>query len=146
MIFIHFKPTYFSYLQTVTKCRSTSLQLPKPTILDRIKWNSKPPSPKSRMKPSERENASFSHPWFFFFFGGGGSKFSFYFVQDCSFFRNIRIKCRTVSSRWSCSFYISIISFLKRKTNLMAGYTIRSLTGIVHKTRQPELLYRDCFC
>ena len=73
----------------------------------------------------------------------GGSKFSIYFVPDCRFFRNIRIKCRTISSRRSCSSYISIMAFL---TNLIAGYyTITSLTGIVRKTRQPELSSKDCF-
>ena len=122
MIFIHFKPTYFSYLQTVTKCRSTSLQLPKPTILDRIKWNSKPPSPQIKDE-APRKGKRVIFPSIFFFGGGGGeggSKFSIYFVQDCSFFRNTRIKCRTISSRRSCSFYISVMSFLKRKTNLIA--------------------------
>ena len=106
MIFIHFKPTYSSYLQTVTKCRSTSLQLPKPTILDRIKWNSKPPSPQIKDE-AQRKGKRVIFPslifflggggggrgeilqFFFFFLGGGGdggSKFSIFFVQDCSFF------------------------------------------------------------
>ena len=52
-----------------------------PTILDKIKWNSKPPSPpKSRMKPREGQKRAIfpSLIW-----GGGGSRFSIYFVQDC---------------------------------------------------------------
>ena len=127
MIFIHFKPTYSSYLQTVTKCRSTSLQLPNPTILDRIKWNSKPPSPQIKDE-AQRKGKRVIFPslnfFFFFFWGGGGRKglnspsFS---SKTVVFFRNIRIKCRTISSRRSCSFYISIMSFLKRKTNLIGG-------------------------
>ena len=42
------------------------------TILDKIKWNSKPPSPppKSRMKSRKGKNAPFSNPWFGV--GGGG--------------------------------------------------------------------------
>ena len=151
MIFIHFKPTYFSYLQTVTKCRSTSLQLPKPTILERIKCNSKPPSPQieDEAQPKGKRVIFPSLIFFFFFFWGGGGREGLNSPSISSkivfFFSNIRIKCRTISSRRSCSLYISIMSFLKRKTNLIAGYTIRSLTGIVHKTRQPELSYRDCF-
>ena len=36
-----------------------------PTILDRIKWKSRPQSPpNSRMKPRKSQNAPFSHPWF----------------------------------------------------------------------------------
>ena len=97
MIFIHFKPTYFSYLQTVTKCRSTSLQLSKPTILNRIKWNSKPPSPQIKDE-AQRKGKRVIFPSSIFFWGGGGGggggeggfKFSIYFVQDCSFFGNIR--------------------------------------------------------
>ena len=52
------------------------------TILDKIKWNSKPPTlpPKSRMKPRKSQKAPFSHPWF----GGRGFRFSIYFVQGCS--------------------------------------------------------------
>ena len=45
----------------------------EPTVLDRLKWNSKPPSPprprQSRMKPSEGHKRAVSHLWFF---GGGG--------------------------------------------------------------------------
>ena len=129
MIFIHFKPTYSSYLQTVTKCRSTSLQLPKPTILDRIKWNSKPPSPQIKDE-AQRKGKRVIFPsliFFFFFFcvggGGGGPGLNSpsFSSKTVVFFRNIRIKCRTISSRRSCSFYISIMSFLKRKTNLIGG-------------------------
>ena len=54
------------------------------TILDRIKWNSKPPSPpppppKSRMKPKRAIFLSL-------ICGGGGVQFPIYFVQDCSYF------------------------------------------------------------
>ena len=51
-------------------------------ILDKIKWNSKPPSPpKSRMKAREGQKRAIfpSLIW-----GEGGSRFSIYFVQDCS--------------------------------------------------------------
>ena len=126
MIFIHFKPTYSSYLQTVTKCRSTSLQLPKPTILDRIKWNSKPPSPQIKHEAQRKgKRVIFPSLIFFFFFGGGegmeGLNSPSFSSKTVVFFRNIRIKCRTISSRRSCPFYISIMSFLKRKTNLIEG-------------------------
>ena len=51
------------------------------TILDRIKWNSKPPSP---TPPNQgwSQNAPFSYPWFV----GEGVQFPIYFVQDCSYF------------------------------------------------------------
>jgi len=54
-------------------------------FLDKIKWNSKTPSPPNQgWSRAKGKNAPFSHPWF----GGGeeGSRFSIYFVQDCSFF------------------------------------------------------------
>ena len=52
------------------------------TILDKIKWNSKPPSPLNQgWSRAKGKNAPFFHPWF----GGGGSRFSIYFVQDCRF-------------------------------------------------------------
>ena len=51
------------------------------TILDIIKWKSKPHPPKSRMKSREGQNAPFSHLWL----GGGGYIFSIYFVEDCRF-------------------------------------------------------------
>ena len=52
------------------------------TILDKIKWNSKPPSPPNQgWRRAKGKNAPFSHPWFG---GKGGSRFSIYFVQDCS--------------------------------------------------------------
>ena len=43
------------------------IQPAQPTILDRIKWNSKPPCPPNQapmMKPRKSQNAPFSHPWF----------------------------------------------------------------------------------
>ena len=52
------------------------------TILDKIKWNSKPPSPLNQgWSCTKGKNAAFYHPWFG---EGGGSRFSIYFVQDCS--------------------------------------------------------------
>ena len=54
----------------------------KPTILDKIKWNSKPPSPPNQgWSGAKGKNVPFSHLWFG---GEGGSRFSIYFVQDCS--------------------------------------------------------------
>ena len=54
--------------------------LSKIAILDKIKWNRKPPSPSNQgWSRAKGKNASFSHPWF-----GGGSRFSIYFVQACS--------------------------------------------------------------
>ena len=51
----------------------------KPTVLDRIKWNSKPPSPprprQSRMKPREGHKRAVSHLWFWG--GRGGLGFPF---------------------------------------------------------------------
>ena len=98
MIFIHFKPTYFSYLQTVTKCRSTSLQLPKPTILDRIKWNSKPPSPQIKDEAQRKGKRVIFPSLIFFFWRGEGLNSPSISSKIVVFFRNIRIKCRTVSS------------------------------------------------
>ena len=51
--------------------------------MDKIKWNSKPPSPPPPNQGWSRakgKNAPFSHPWFG---GERGSRFSIYFVQDC---------------------------------------------------------------
>ena len=57
-------------------------ELGLPTILDKIKWNSKPPSPPNQgWSRAKGKNAPFSHPWFG---GEKGSRFSIYFVQDCS--------------------------------------------------------------
>ena len=51
-------------------------------ILDKIKWNSKPPSPPNQgWSRAKSKNAPFSHPWFG---REWGSRFSIYFVQDCS--------------------------------------------------------------
>ena len=55
-------------------------------ILDKIKWNSKPPSPPNQgWSRAKGKNAPFSHPRL----GGGGgrgvSRFSIYFVQDYRF-------------------------------------------------------------
>ena len=56
------------------------------TILDKIKWNSKPPSPLNQgWRRAKGKNAPFSHPWFG---GEGGSRFSIYFVQDCNLGQN----------------------------------------------------------
>ena len=52
------------------------------TILDKVKWNSKPPSPPNQgWSRAKGKNAPFFHLWFG---GEGGSRFSIYFVQDCS--------------------------------------------------------------
>ena len=52
------------------------------TILDKIKWNRKPPSPPNQgWSRAKGKNVLFYHPWFG---GKGGSRFSIYFVQDCS--------------------------------------------------------------
>ena len=58
---------FMNYIMTILPPRLTA-----PAILDRIKWNSKPPSPppppcKSRMKQHKSQNAPISHPWL----GGG---------------------------------------------------------------------------
>ena len=46
-----------------------------PTILDKIKWNSKPPSPPNQgWRRAKGKNAPFSHPWFR---GRGGLGFPF---------------------------------------------------------------------
>ena len=63
--------------------RATRLPLMWPTILDKIKWNSKPPSPPNQgWSCVKGKNTPFSHLWFG---GGGGLRFSIYFVQDCGF-------------------------------------------------------------
>ena len=57
-----------------------------PAIVDKIKWNSKPPSPpRQGWRRAKGKNAPFSHPWFG---GKGGSRFSIYFVQDCNLGQN----------------------------------------------------------
>ena len=51
-----------------------------PTILDRIKWNSKPPSPQSKDEAAQKPKRAIfpSLIW-----GGGGFAVPFYSVQDC---------------------------------------------------------------
>ena len=56
------------------------------TILDKIKWNSKPPSPqiKPQMKDEAVRRVKTRHfPILDLGGEGGGSRFSIYFVQDC---------------------------------------------------------------
>ena len=72
------------------------------TILDKIKWNSKPPSApplKSRMKPREGQNLAIfpSLIW-----GEGGSRFSIYFVQDCSSMQDRRLSCSSAIQNLFC--------------------------------------------
>ena len=57
-----------------------SRNLSRPTILDKIKWNSKPPSP--QIKDEAARRAKTRH-FPILDLGGGGSRFSIYFVQDC---------------------------------------------------------------
>ena len=54
------------------------------TILDKIKWNCKPPSPPPppQIKDEAARRAKNRH-FPIFDLGGGGSRFSIYFVQDC---------------------------------------------------------------
>ena len=66
----------------------------RPTILDKVKWNSKPPSPPNQgWSRAKGKNAPFSHPWFG---ESGGSRFSIYFAQD------FRVSCFHVSSVSRC--------------------------------------------
>ena len=53
-------------LPTVLKNKTVMPAAEGATVLDRIKWNGKLPSPlpKSKMKPSKSQNAPFSRPWF----------------------------------------------------------------------------------
>ena len=56
--------------------------LSKIAILDKMKWNSKPPSPPNQgWSRAKGKSVPFSRPWFR---GGGGARFSIYFVQDCN--------------------------------------------------------------
>ena len=65
-------PVLFSCSRFLDSADSTQSQiLEQATILEKIKWNSKPPSPSNQgwsCAPDEGKNAPFSHPWF----GGGG--------------------------------------------------------------------------
>ena len=59
------------------------------TILDKIKWNSKPPSPLNQgWSHAKGKFAPFSHPWFGGGGGGGGTRFFIYFVQGCNLGQN----------------------------------------------------------
>ena len=55
------------------------------TILDKIKWNSKPPSPqiKPQMKDEAVRRVKTRHFPILDLGGRGGSRFSIYFVQGC---------------------------------------------------------------
>ena len=57
------------------------------TVLDKIKWNSKPPSPPSPPPPQIKDEAARRAKRAIFpslIWGGGAwSRFSIYFVQDC---------------------------------------------------------------
>ena len=59
----------------------------RPTILDKINWNSKPhpPAPNQGWSRAKGKNAPFPHLWFG---GKGASRFSIYFVQDCNLGQN----------------------------------------------------------
>ena len=56
------------------------------TILDKIKWNSKPPSPPKKIKDEAARRAKTRHFRILDLGGGAGgrSRFSIYFVQDCT--------------------------------------------------------------
>ena len=55
------------------------------TILNKIKWNSKPPTP--QIKDEAARRAKTRH-FPILDLGGGGSRFSIYFVQDCNLGQN----------------------------------------------------------
>ena len=63
------------------------------TILDKIKWNRKPqtPPPKSRMKPREGPKRAI---FLSLIWGRGRSRFSIYFVQDCSLCTGRSLTCK----------------------------------------------------
>ena len=73
-----FPPVLFSCSRFLDSADSTQSQiLEQATILEKIKWNSKPPSPSNQgwsRAPDEGKNAPFSHPWFG---GRGGLDFPF---------------------------------------------------------------------
>ena len=54
-----------------------------PFILSRIKWSSKPLFPQIKDEAARREKRA-TFPSLIFFWGEGGSRFSTYFVHDCS--------------------------------------------------------------
>ena len=80
-------------------------------ILDKIKWNSKPPSPppKSRMKPREGQKRAIFPS--LILWGGGGSRFSIYFFQDCGFFKGSW-------SVWHFTFTSTIMTALRNSCSL----------------------------
>ena len=71
---------FMNYIMTILPPRLTA-----PAILDRIKWNSKPPSPPPQIKDEAAQKPKRAN--FPSLIGGGGEgggyKFSIYFVQDC---------------------------------------------------------------
>ena len=62
----------------------------KTTILDRIKLDSKPSFPKTRMKPCKSQKRQFSIVDFGERLGAGVYKFAIYFVQECRSYLRIR--------------------------------------------------------
>lgn len=78
------------------------------TILDRIKWKSKPHPPKSRMKSREGQNEPFSHLWC----GGrrgGVYIISIYFVEDCRFCEQYYLD--KLLKGWRKSWQLNILLF-----------------------------------
>ena len=115
------------------------------TILDKINWNSKPPSPPPQIKDEATRRAKTRH-FPIFVLGGGGSGFSIYFVQDCSsakkktavHFRQrktITEKCPQLDLRFSYFFSFSGLLFPhvtsvfvpldQRSGNVKPAYAVR---------------------
>ena len=116
------------------------------TILDKINWNSKPPSPPPPQIKDEATRRAKTRHFPIFVLGGGGSGFSIYFVQDCSsakkrtavHFRQrktITEKCPQLDLRFSyfCSFsgllfphVTSVFAPLdQRSGNVKPAYAVR---------------------
>ena len=69
-----------------------SFILSKIAILDKIKWNRKPPFPSPQIKDEAARRAKTRH-FPTFDWGGGGSRFSIYFIQDCNLGQISFAKC-----------------------------------------------------
>ena len=77
-----------------------------PTILDKMKWNSKPPSPPPLPQINDEAAQKSKRAIFPSLIWGGGSRFSIYFVQDCSTVNSAHIQdptprpARRVTLQW----------------------------------------------
>ena len=116
----------------------------KPTILDRIKWNSKPPSPQIKDEAARRAKTCHFLILDLMGEGGGGSRFSIYFVYDCSLPRSRLIGPGSVGSAWQYWVTPAQVATKKKNTNRIFNkprtLVFKDLLQILHRksTHQPS--------